>query len=102
MESIKFSGGTSESITATTNSLPVSERGYTYRTSTSTGTLKATPGVLGGWIGTTAGTFAIKDGATELGVFTVSAGVVVSLPPIRMATSITISASAGVATVFYR
>ena len=72
-----------------------------YAVSQSTGTWKASAGVLYGWIGSTAGTFAIKDGATQLGVFTVSAGVVVDLPGITMATSITVSASAGVATIFY-
>lgn len=73
-----------------------------YAVSISTGTVKASAGVLYGYTGSTAGTFAIKDGANQLGVYTVSAGVTFAFPAaVTMATSITISASAGVATVFY-
>jgi len=118
MESIKYAGGTSENVTITGGAIPVLNRAVepghdatldrtwggtkcNYAVSQSTGTWKASAGVLYGWIGTTAGTFAIKDGANQIGVFTVSAGVVVNLPGITMATSITVSASAGVATIFY-
>jgi hypothetical protein len=74
----------------------------TYAVSISTGTVKATPGVLFGFWGGTAGTMAVKDGANLLGIVTISANVIVSLAtPIACATSITISASAAVATVLY-
>lgn len=118
MESIAFAGGNSTNVTITSGSIPVLNRAVepghdatldrtwggskcNYAVSQSTGTWKASAGVLYGWIGTTAGTFAIKDGATQIGVFTCSAGVVVTLPGITMASSITVSASAAVATVFY-
>lgn len=73
-----------------------------YAVSISTGTVKATPGVLYGFWGSTAGTMAIKDGSNQLGVVTISANVIQSLPsPIYCTTSISISASSAVATVLY-
>jgi hypothetical protein len=45
---------------------------------------------------------AVKDGTTQLGVLSISANVLYMFPvPINCATSITISASAAVATVLY-
>jgi hypothetical protein len=119
-ERILYSGGTtSDAITITGGSLPVLNRAVEpghdatldrtwggqkclYKTSQSSGTVKASAGVIYGWIGTTgAGSFELKDGNTSLGIFTVSAGVVVQLPGITCATNISISASVGVGTFFY-
>jgi len=77
-----------------------------YQVSVSTGTVQGGKALvfMGLW-GTTAGTMAIRDGATELGVLTVSAGVV-AFPfgsgGLRISTSLTISASAAVATILFR
>lgn len=77
-------------------------RPATMAVSTSTGTVKAGPGVLYGWIGTTTGRITIKDGATEVGTFSVTAGDIREFwRGMNFTTSITISSSAAVATILY-
>jgi hypothetical protein len=75
---------------------------YYYAISISTGTIKASSGVLCGLIGTTTGGMTFKDGANTLWNVSVTAGVSAYLPyPIICTTSITVSASAAVATIIY-
>lgn len=71
-----------------------------YVSSISTGTVKADSGILKGVWGTTAGVVALKDGAVALGLLTVSAGIMTAFPEpgLRFNTSLTVSASAAVAT----
>lgn len=78
------------------------ERPTAYAVSVSNGTVKATPGILYGWITTTTGDLEPTDGATPVGRVQTTAASVVTFPRgIVMATNISFSASAAVATVFY-
>lgn len=85
----------------TQNVMP--DGGMTKSVSVSTGTLKATPGVLFTIIPTTSGDVNIKDGGTENARLALVAGTPVNFTwGFPFTTSITISASAAVATYIYR
>lgn len=74
-----------------------------YATSISTGTVKAGQGVLRAVWCTTAGSFAFKDGTAEVGKVTLAANEIRRMPGqgVFFGTAISVSASAGVATILY-
>lgn len=74
----------------------------TYGVSLSSGNVKASPGVLMGYFPTTSGDMEFKDGNTSVFRVAIVAGTVSNIPPIRFLTSISLSASAAVATLIYR
>ena len=71
-------------------------------TSVSTGTILNAPGLLYGYMGTTAGGINFSLNGQPIGATTVSANVAVMFPaPIKF-NSLSASASLGICTVFYR
>lgn len=72
--------------------------------STSSGTIKNGAGTLFGWLATTSGDIDIKDGNTSIARIAIVSGVATQLGPwgIPFGTTISISASAAVATYVYK
>ena len=118
MESIKYAGGTSENVTITGGAIPVLNRAVepghdstldrtwggtksNYLTSVTNQQVKASAGVVFGWIATATGDLELKDGNTSLGRVPITIGQVTNLPGVTFATKITCSASGASATIFY-
>lgn len=74
-----------------------------YTVSVSTGTIKPGPGILRAVWCTTAGSFAFNDGATAVAQMTLAANTLRALPGrgVYFENNISVSASAGVATMIF-
>ena len=72
-----------------------------YLTSVTNQQVKASAGVVFGWIATATGDLELKDGNTSLGRVPITIGQVTNLPGVTFATKITCSASGASATIFY-
>lgn len=121
------SGATSKQLTLSSNSLPIyipaggtlagaqitlsslqivdnTPASLLKAVSTSSGTIKASAGTLFSWLATTSGDIDIKDGNTSIARVAIVAGVATNLGPwgIPFGTTISISASAAVATFVYK
>lgn len=119
-ELLEFAGrASSKDLTISSNSIPAyfpatptvtleiidnTSRNVSKAVSISTGTIKASAGTLLGWLATTTGDINIMDGLVSTGRVRVVSGVATELGPfgIPFGTSISISASAAVATFIYK